>query len=127
VSSDGNLRIGSWAIGSGALLGATLLAGRLSGLLREIELAAAFGVSAEADAAVLLLTLPDLLVNLLLSGGLSAALVPRLQALPLHSAQVLLRQTLLFVFLLFSLQCLAFGLRCWHLDSKLKPCHPPLP
>lgn len=101
MANDGGLQIGPWVIGAGALLGATLLAGRLSGLVREMGLAAAFGVSAQADAAVLLLTLPDLLVNLLLSGGLSAALVPRLRALPVHTAQILLRQTLFFVFLLF--------------------------
>lgn len=85
------------------MLGATLLAGRVSGLLREMQLASSLGVSSQADAAVLLLTLPDLLVNLLLSGGLSAALVPRLRALPTYRAQLLMRQTLISVLFLFSL------------------------
>jgi putative peptidoglycan lipid II flippase len=94
VTADGGVRIGRWAIGAATLVGATLLAGRVSGLFREIQLAAAFGVSVSADVAVLLLTLPDLLVNLVLSGGLSAALIPRLRALPLQAAQALSRQTL---------------------------------
>lgn len=106
MTSDGEVRIGRWAIGAATLVGATLLAGRVSGLFREIQLASAFGVSASADVAVLLLTLPDLLVNLVLSGGLSAALIPRLRALPLLAAQALSRQTLLFVSILFGLMAL---------------------
>jgi putative peptidoglycan lipid II flippase len=106
VSSEGGVRIGHWTIGAATLVGATLLAGRVSGLFREIQLAAAFGVSVTADVAVLLLTLPDLLVNLVLSGGLSAALIPRLRALPFPAAQALSRQTLLFVSILFGLMAL---------------------
>lgn len=106
MTSDGGLRIGRWAIGAATVVGATLLAGRVSGLFREIQLAAAFGVSVSADVAILLLTLPDLLVNLILSGGLSAALIPRLRALPLQTAQALSRQTLLFVSILFGLMAL---------------------
>jgi putative peptidoglycan lipid II flippase len=101
VSPEGGVRIGRWAIGAATLVGATLLAGRVSGLFREIQLAASFGVSVSADVAVLLMTLPDLLVNLVLSGGLSAALIPRLSTLPLQSAQALSRQTLLLVSILF--------------------------
>lgn len=101
VSPEGEVRIGRWAIGAATLVGATLLAGRVSGLFREIQLAASFGVSVSADVAVLLMTLPDLMVNLVLSGGLSAALIPRLSTLPLQSAQALSRQTLLLVSILF--------------------------
>lgn len=106
MSSEGGVRIGRWAIGAATLVGVTLLTGRVSGLFREIQLAAAFGVSVTADIAVLLLTLPDLLVNLVLSGGLSAALIPRLRALPFQAAQALSRQTLLFVSILFGLMAL---------------------
>ncbi len=106
MTSDGGVRIGRWAIGAATLVGVTLLAGRVSGLFREIQLAAAFGISVSADVAVLLLTLPDLLVNLVLSGGLSAALVPRLRALPIQSAQALSRQTLIMVSILFGLMAL---------------------
>lgn len=108
MASDGGLRIGPWVIGSAALLGGMLLAGRASGLLREMQLAATFGVSGKADAVVILLTLPDLLVNLLLSGGLSAALIPRLQALPVCVAQVLSRQVLILILSLFGLFAVIF-------------------
>lgn len=62
---------------STVLLSLALLAGRGAGLARELTLASLFGVSKDADVAVLLLALPDLMVNLLVSGGLSAALMPR--------------------------------------------------
>ena len=60
------------------LVSLALLLSRLSGLIREQVLGARLGLSAEMDAAVLILTLPDLLVGLLLSGGFAAALVPAL-------------------------------------------------
>lgn len=50
--------------------------GRVLGLVRDVVLARSFGLSPEADAAVVLLTLPDVLVSLLVAGGLSAALIP---------------------------------------------------
>lgn len=106
VTSEGGFGSGRWAIGAATLVGATLLAGRVSGLFREVQLAAVFGVSVTADVAVLLLTLPDFLVNLVLSGGLTAALIPRLRALPLQAAQALSRQTLLFVSMLFGFMAL---------------------
>jgi len=92
---EGGRRFGRWALGASTILSLTLLAGRLTGLIREIQLAAAFGVTSDADIAVLLLTLPDLLVNLLLSGGLSAALVPRFRALSTAEADALFRHALL--------------------------------
>jgi putative peptidoglycan lipid II flippase len=109
LSTETGLRIGPWAIGAGAVLGASLLAGRFSGLLREMQLASTLGVSSQADAAVVLLTLPDLLVNLLLSGGLSAALIPRLKMLPLYHAQVLMRQTLILTSSIFSIFAILFA------------------
>ncbi len=98
---------GRMLLGAGLLLSLTLAAGRLTGLLREMQLAASFGVSALADLAVLLLTLPDLLVNLLLSGGLGAALVPRLRGLPAPEAAALFRRTLGLATIAFSLAAVA--------------------
>ncbi|MGZ2259846.1 lipid II flippase MurJ [Roseobacter sp. A03A-229] len=60
------------------LVSFALLLSRLSGLIREQVLGARLGLSADTDAAVLMLTLPDLLVGLLLSGGFGAALIPAL-------------------------------------------------
>lgn len=55
------------------------MAGRLAGLARDLVLASVLGLSQEADVAIVILVLPDLLVNLLLSGGLGVALVPLLR------------------------------------------------
>lgn len=61
---------------AGLLLSLIILIGRLTGFVREIRVGSLFGLSNEADLAVILLTTPDLLVNLLLAGGMSAALIP---------------------------------------------------
>lgn len=84
-------------LGAGLLLSLALMAGRLAGFGRELMLAATFGVSAQADVAVVLLTVPDLLVNLLLSGGISVALVPVLRAANDMQAVALFRQASLTV------------------------------
>lgn len=55
-----------------------LLLSRISGLIREQVLGAKLGLGAEIDAVILVLTLPDLLIGLLLSGGFGAALIPAL-------------------------------------------------
>lgn len=58
-----------------------LLIGRATGLVRDSVLSAKFGLTQQGDAAAILLSLPDLLTALLVSGGMSAALVPRLTKL----------------------------------------------
>lgn len=75
------MRTGPAIVSASVLLAGVVLLGRLTGFVREMEIAALFGVSAEADFAVILLTTPDLLVNLLLAGGLGAVLVPEFRPL----------------------------------------------
>ncbi len=53
-----------------------LLLGRLSGFAREAFVATSYGVTSEADVVVLMLTVPDLLVNILMGGAMGAMLVP---------------------------------------------------
>ena len=67
------------AIVASLLISLTLLLGRLSGFMREALLASRLGTSATADAVILLLTLPDFMVGLLISGGFNAALIPVLR------------------------------------------------
>lgn len=55
---------------------ALLLLSRLSGLARESAMAATLGVGALADAMVLMLTLPDLIVGIAISGAMSYVLLP---------------------------------------------------
>ena len=66
-------------IRSGLIVSMGMLGGRAFGFLREIVLLNVFGVSEQADIAILLLTLPDLLVALLVGGAANAVLVPRFQ------------------------------------------------
>lgn len=67
---------------AGLLSFVLLVLSRVSGLARESALAAAFGVGPLADAVVLMLTLPDLLVGVALSGALSYILLPYWVRLP---------------------------------------------
>ena len=97
-------------LSAGLLLSLALMAGRLAGFGRELLLAATFGVSAQADVAVVLLTVPDLLVNLLLSGGISVALVPALRAAGDMQAAMLFRQASMVVGGVFAVLGLAFAL-----------------
>jgi putative peptidoglycan lipid II flippase len=90
-------------IGSAGSLSIALLLGRLSGLFRELQLASALGVSRNADLAVLLLTLPDLLVGIILAGGVSATLVPSLRTLNPPTAAAQFRQSSMLAAVGFSL------------------------
>lgn len=91
---------------SGMLLGLALMVGRLAGFARELVLASNFGLSVQADVAIVLLTLPDLLVNLLLSGGLSVALVPALRSAGKKQAAALFTQASMVVLALFGVMAL---------------------
>ena len=82
-----------------------LLLGRLSGFVRESFLAANFGTGFYADVAVLMLTLPDLLVNILIGGALAAALIPEFSRRA-DMKQLLLGQALLVMLIAFSVLCL---------------------
>ncbi|MFN3620276.1 murein biosynthesis integral membrane protein MurJ [Sphingorhabdus sp.] len=87
-------------------MGLALLVGRVSGLVRETVVASIFGISAQGDLAVVLMTLPDLMVNLLVAGGLSAAFVPSLLKLPPDEADILTRFVAIVTLSLFTI----FGL-----------------
>lgn len=65
------LRAGLW-------LSAGIALGRLAGFIREAILARRFGLGPDADVAVLVLTLPDSLLNILIGAAMGAALVPAL-------------------------------------------------
>lgn len=83
-------------VSASLILGATILAGRLSGVVREIQIGAAFGLSRDTDFAVIMLTTPDLLVSLLLAGGLSASLIPEFRKLdPAGRTALFVRASLL--------------------------------
>ncbi|CAM1341420.1 murein biosynthesis integral membrane protein MurJ [Tenacibaculum amylolyticum] len=58
------------------ILSIGILLGRLSGYIRELVIAYKFDVSADSDTIILMLTVPDLLNNLLSSGAISGLLIP---------------------------------------------------
>lgn len=78
-----------------------LLLGRLSGFAREAFVATTYGATAQADIVVLMLTVPDFLVNILIGGALGAVLVPEFTQHP-EQARKLLYQSLLFFGVVFS-------------------------
>ena len=63
------LRAGTWVF-------AGMMLGRLAGFAREVVLGSRVGATSEADVAVVLLTIPDLVLNILIGGAFGAALVP---------------------------------------------------
>ena len=90
---------------SSLLFNIGLLAGRLSGFARESFLAASFGIGPETDVAVLMLSLPDLLVNILVGGGIAASLIPEFNRSAVHARTLLFQGLLAFssVFMVLSL------------------------
>lgn len=106
---------------SGSMVAALLLVGRLTGFGREWLLSARAGASDSSDLAIVLLTLPDLLVNLLLGGGLGATLVPVLQQLPSDQRQRLAAQVALPVGTAFALLACLLILGSTQLLTLLAP------
>ena len=78
-----------------------LLLGRLSGFAREAFVAATYGTTTQADIVVLMLTVPDLLVNILMGGAMGAMLVPEFSQSPKRASQ-LLYQSMLFFGMVFA-------------------------
>ncbi len=75
MSSDAKSGIGSLFWNS-VFLSLGIFIGRITGFLRDVTVAAVYGADKEADVAVLILTIPDLLIGILVGGGLSAAFIP---------------------------------------------------
>ena len=79
-----------------------LLLGRLSGFVRESIVATTYGTSSQADIVVLMLTVPDLLINILVGGAMGAVLIPEFNSSP-NNAKKLLFQTAVFFGIVFTL------------------------
>jgi putative peptidoglycan lipid II flippase len=93
-------------VNASIVLSVALLVGRVSGLLRDLVLSYRLGLSASADLAIVLLTIPDLLVNVLLSGGISAALVPAFRKIDDVQSKALFHQLITYVTIVFSAMAL---------------------
>lgn len=100
-------------IKSGIIVSLFVLAGRLTGFGREWLIAFRGGASESTDIAIVLLTFPDLVVNLLLGGGLTAALVPAYKKLGPGADTALLLQASRLIggaFLVLALIIAAFAI-----------------
>ena len=94
---------------SGLVVGSLILAGRLAGFGREWLIAMRSGAGEVSDIAIVLLTFPDLMVNLLLGGGIAAALVPAFKRLGKQQADVLFLQVGRLAGLFFIILALGFA------------------
>ena len=88
---------------AGLLVAVLILAGRLTGFAREWLIAVKAGASEATDIAIVLLTFPDLMVSLLLGGGLAAALVPAFKRLGRGCENALFLQVARLVGIVFAL------------------------
>ncbi len=83
-----------------------ILLGRISGFIREWVIAYKVGASYLSDYAMILITLPDLLVTLIIGGGFAAAVIPEFKSLKTRDANRLFLQlfaALGFVFLIIAI------------------------
>lgn len=88
-------------IASSLVLNLGLLLGRMSGFVREAIVASSYGATPTSDIVVLLLTAPDVLINILMGGAMGAALIPAFAQSP-ERARQLLFQVMLLVIAVFS-------------------------
>lgn len=78
---------------AGLTIAVFVLLGRITGFGREWLLAVQSGASGVTDVAIVLLTFPDMMVNVLLGGGLTAALIPAFKRLAPGEASALYLQS----------------------------------
>ena len=92
------------------LVATFMIVGRISGFLREIVIAQIAGASQESDVVIVLLTFPDMMISLVLGGGLMAALVPSFRSLPKEAGFALFLRASLVIVLFFGLLALSIAL-----------------
>jgi len=85
------------------LVSILLLLGRVSGFFRDWLIAYVAGAGINSDLAVVLITLPDLVVNLVVGGGISASLVPKYQSIGESQSSALYLSLLKSFFIGFSI------------------------
>ncbi|WP_330925624.1 murein biosynthesis integral membrane protein MurJ [Candidatus Sororendozoicomonas aggregata] len=105
---------------SSLVLNTGLLLGRLSGFVREGVVASTYGVGSDADVVILMLTIPDFLVNILMGGALGVTLIPEFIKAP-ETARRLLYQALFFFGVIFFIITLCLNLNMGVLVSTLAP------
>ena len=77
------------------------LLGRITGYGRDYTISLIGGANKETDIVFLILTIPDLLINIFLAGGLSTTIIPKLQSLSKGNQKLISGQISTIVALLF--------------------------
>lgn len=98
-----------------------ILFGRITGFTREWLISSISGANEQTDIAVVLLTFPDLIVNLILGGGLSTSLIPFLSSIDNQNKKKFISQISIFIFLIFVIIALIFSINLSLLWSLLSP------
>lgn len=80
-------------LGAGVWLFAGIMLGRILGLVRDVIIGNQFGVGVEADRAVFVITIPDVMINILIGGAMGAALIPEFKRRNAEENWALLRQS----------------------------------
>ena len=103
------------------IVASLILFGRISGFTREWLLSSISGANEQTDVAVILFTFPDLIVNLLLGGGLSTALIPYLSSIENKKRKKFITQISIFVLLIFFVFAFLFSFNLNALWGLLAP------
>lgn len=82
---------------AGGLYFIGILLGRIVGLARQIVIGAQLGKTSLADATILLIRIPDLVLTIMIAGAMAAALIPELKSLPEGEAWRLHKNSLRWV------------------------------
>ncbi|PJK31213.1 murein biosynthesis integral membrane protein MurJ [Minwuia thermotolerans] len=101
---------------SGLAITCALLVGRLLGFAREATIAGTLGVNRAADVAVFLVSIPDLLVNMLGAGGFTAILVIRYRQTPTQAARLMFQASVAILVTVGALVALLLLKRAFLID-----------
>ncbi len=80
-----------------------ILFGRLLGFVREFVIVSKYGASEQADRLVVMLTMPDLFLNILVAGSLGAAFIPEFKRMKEEDSRALFIQARISIFVVFSI------------------------
>ena len=86
---------------SGIFVTLLTLLGRLSGFGRDFTISYISGANNDTDIAFLILTLPDLIINIILAGGLTTTIIPKLETLNKKDKRLIAGQILILIALIF--------------------------
>ena len=86
---------------SSLLVSLLTLLGRITGYGRDYTISIVSGANNATDIAFLILTIPDLLINIFLAGGLSTTIIPKLESLSKENLKIISGQISTMVTLLF--------------------------